>query len=360
MCFACGEKGHFANQCPNPRSRPPPTAASTPTPTRGANFVPVAARHNYVCGKVNHVAVQKASDEVIVTFSVNDISAVVLFNSGASHSFISTAYVEKHNLPIALLWCQMIVSSLRGDMAARQLCPKVNLKIRRVDFVANLIVLESKGIDVILGMDWLCKHKVPIGCTKKSVKLTTPDGKELEYIAEPVVTAKGIANRAKINQLDASQGSKVPVVNEFPDLFPEELPCMPPDRDIEFVIELKPGTAPIYKTPFRMTTPELAELKEHIRELLKKGFIHPSSSPWGTPVIFVLKKDGTQRLCVNYRALNEVIVKNKYPLPRIDAPFDQLQGACVFSKINLQSGYHQLKVRECDIPKTVFVLRYGL
>jgi hypothetical protein len=128
-------------------------------------------------------------------------------------------------------------------------------------------------------MDWLGKHKVLIDCAKKSVKLTTPDGKELEFIAEPVVTAKGIANRAKLNHLDASQGSEVPVVNEFPDVFPEELPGMPPDRDIEFVIELKPGTAPIYKTPFRMTTPELAELKEHIRELVEKGFIRPSSSP---------------------------------------------------------------------------------
>jgi hypothetical protein len=153
---------------------------------------------------------------VIGTFSVNYISAVVLFDFGALHSFISAAYVEKRNLLIALLMCQMIVSSPGGDMPARQLCPKVNLKIRGVDFVANLIVLESKGIDIILGMDWLCKHKVLIDCTKKSVKLTTPDGKELEYFAEPIVTAKGIANRAKINQLDASQGSEVPVVNSFP------------------------------------------------------------------------------------------------------------------------------------------------
>jgi hypothetical protein len=153
--------------------------------------------------------------------------------------------------------------------------------------------LELKGINVILGMDWLGKHKVLIDCTKEFVKLTTPDKKELEFVAEPVVTAKGNANHAKVNQLDASQGSEVPVVNEFPDVFPKELPGMPPDRDIEFVIELALGTALIYKTPFRMTTPELAELKEHIKELLEKGFIHPSSSPWGAPVIFVPKKDGT-------------------------------------------------------------------
>jgi hypothetical protein len=312
---------------------------STPTPTCGANSVPVANRQNYVHRKVNHVAVeeaQEAPDVVICTFFVNDTSTGVLFDSGALHSFISTAYVEKHNPAIALLRCQMLVSSSGGDMPTRQLCPKVNLKIRRVDFVANLIVLESMGIDFILGMDWLSKDKVLIDCTKKFVKLTTLDEKGLEFVAEPVVTAKGVANRVKVNQLDANQGFEVPVVNEFPDVFHEELLGMLPDRDIDFVIELKLGTTPIYKTPFRMTTTELAELKEHIKELLEKGFICPSSSPWGAPVIFVPKKDGTQRLCVDYRALNEVTVKNMYPLSRIDDLFDHLHCACVFSKVDLR------------------------
>jgi hypothetical protein len=201
-------------------------------PTHGANSVPVAARQNYVCGKVNHVAVeeaQEAPDVVIGTFFINDTSAVVLFDSGASHCFISAVYVEKHNLPIALLRCRMIVSSLGGDMPARQLCLKVNIKIRAVDFVANFIVLELKGIDIILGMDWLSKHMVLIDYTKKSVKLTTPNVKELEFVAESVVTAEGVANRSKVNQLDVSQGLEVPVVNEFPIVFPEELPGMPPD-----------------------------------------------------------------------------------------------------------------------------------
>jgi hypothetical protein len=181
-------------------------------------------------------------------FFINDTSVVVLFDSGASHSFISAAYIEKHNLPIALLKCQVIVSSLEEDMPARQLCLKVNLKIREVDFVANLIVLDSKGIAVILGMDWLSKHKVLIDCAKKSVKLTTPDGKELEFVTEPVYTAKRATNRVKWNQLDASQGPVVPVVNEFPDVFPEGLPGMPLDRDIEFVIDLMLGTVPIYES----------------------------------------------------------------------------------------------------------------
>jgi hypothetical protein len=174
--------------------------------------------------------------------------------------------------------------------------------------------------------------------------LTTPEGKEMEFVAELVVPGKGLANRVKVNQLDASQGSEVSVVSKFLDIFSVELPGMPPDRDIEFVIELKPGTTLIYKTPYRMATPELAELKEHIKDLLEKGVIRPSSSPWGAAVIFVPKKDGTQKLCMDYHALNEVTVKNKYPLPRIDDLLDQLCGACVFSKIDLRSRYHELKI----------------
>jgi hypothetical protein len=135
---------------------------------------------------------------------------------------------------------------------------------------------------------------------------------------------------------------------------------MPPDRKIEFVIELVPGTAPIFKRPYRMAANQLAELKEQFQELLDKGYIRPSASPWGAPVIFVLMKDGMQRMCMDYRSLNEVTIKNKYPSPRIDDLFDQLKGASIFSKIDLQSGYHQLKFRASDIPKTAFITRYGL
>jgi hypothetical protein len=159
--------------------------------------------------------------------------------------------------------------------------------------------------------------------------------------------------------MEAKPLEGVPVVNEYPDVFPEELPGMPPDRDIEFVIDLIPGTSPIAKRPYRMAASELTELKKQLEELQRIGFIRPSSSPWGAPVLFVKKKDGSMRLCVDYRALNEVTIKNKYPLPRIDDLFDQLKGAKYFSKIDLRSGYFQLKIRENDIPKTAFVTRYG-
>jgi hypothetical protein len=144
------------------------------------------------------------------------------------------------------------------------------------------------------------------------------------------------------------------------DVFPDELPGLPPDRDVEFVIELQPGTAPISKRSYRMPPKELAELNKQLQELLDKGYIRPSSSPWGCPALFVKKKDGSLRLCVDYRFLNAVTIKNKYPLPCIDVLFDQLAGAKVFSKIDLRSGYHQIKIQPSDIPKTAFSTRYGL
>jgi hypothetical protein len=152
----------------------------------------------------------------------------------------------------------------------------------------------------------------------------------------------------------------IPIVCEYPDVFPDDLPEMPPDRDIEFIIELQPGTAPISKRPYRMPPNELAELKIQLHDLLDKGYIRPSASPWGCPALFVKKKDNSLRLCVDYRPLNAVTIKNKYPLPRIDILFDHLAGSKVFSKIDLRSGYHQIKIRSSDIPKIAFSTRYGL
>ena len=148
-------------------------------------------------------------------------------------------------------------------------------------------------------------------------------------------------------------------MREYLDVFPEDLPGVPVDREIEFCIDLIPGTQPISIPPYRMAPVELRELKTQLQDLLDKGFIRPSVSPWGAPVLFVKKKDGTLRLCIDYRQLNKVTIKNKYPLPRIDDLFDQLQGAQYFSKIDLRSGYHQLKIRDSDVAKTAFRTRYG-
>ncbi|WVZ52813.1 hypothetical protein U9M48_003835 [Paspalum notatum var. saurae] len=201
-------------------------------------------------------------------------------------------------------------------------------------------------------METLAKWDVRIDCAKRTVHLTAPDGQKVEVSAtEP---------SGCLHWMEAKPTEGIRVVCEYPDVFPEELPGMPPDREVEFLIELLPGTAPITKRQYRVAPKEQELIKENIDELLGKGFIRPSSSPWAFPVLFVDKKDGSRRMCVDYRALNDVTIKNKYPLPRIDDLFDQLQGACVFSKIDLRSGYHQMKIRPSDIPKTAFITRFGL
>jgi hypothetical protein len=158
-------------------------------------------------------------------------------------------------------------------------------------------------------------------CAKRSVLLTSPAGERFEFAADPAPSTASV-----VNQLDGTALEDIRVVCDYPDVFPEELPGMPPDRDVEFVIDLLPGTAPISKRPYRMSSDQLQELKAHIKELLGKGFIRASSSLWGAPVIFVGKKDGTQRMCVDYKSLNDVTIKNKYPLPRIEDLFDQMRG----------------------------------
>jgi hypothetical protein len=249
----------------------------------------------------------------------------------------------------------ILVNPPGGSMQASYQCFPTSLILRGVEFKVSPIVLRTAGIDLILGMDWMKQNQAIIQCKEKAVALTTPLG---DRISVEVIVQK--QQTATMNQLDDGTNQEDLVVDEFLDVFPNDLPGLPPDRDIEFIIELLPGTAPIAKRPYRMGINELEELKKQIKELQEKSFIHPSSSPWGASVIFIDKKDDTQRMCVDYQSLNKVTIKNKYPLPRIDDLFDQLRGACVFSKIDLRSGYHQLKIRATDIPKTTFTTRYGL
>ncbi|GJR42680.1 putative reverse transcriptase domain-containing protein [Tanacetum coccineum] len=161
------------------------------------------------------------------------------------------------------------------------------------------------------------------------------------------------------DKLEKKRLKDVPIVQDFPKVFPEDFPGLPLTRQVEFQIDLIPGVAPVARAPYRLAPSEMKELSEKLKELSDKGYIRPSSSPCGAPVLFVKKKDGSFRMCIDYRELNKLTVKNCYPLPRIDDLFDQLQGSSVYSKIDLRSGYHQLRVREEDIPKTAFRTRYG-
>ncbi|GJW17487.1 putative reverse transcriptase domain-containing protein [Tanacetum coccineum] len=199
----------------------------------------------------------------------------------------------------------------------------------------------------------------------------TPDTLDISYavesaderISETNIILRGywLANHHEEieNESEEKRLEDVPTVRDFPKVFPEDLPGLPPTRQVEFQIDLVPGAAPVARAPYRLAPSELQELSTQLQELSDKGFIRPSSSPWGAPVLFVKKKDGSFRMCIDYRELNKLTVKNRYPLPRINDMFDQLQGSRVYSKIDLRSGYHQLRVREEDIPKTAFRTRYG-
>ena len=240
-------------------------------------------------------------------------------------------------------------------MDAERIVRKVPLDLFGRVFETDLIVLSGQGIDVILGMGWMKRHKAVLDTSARLVHLNSPVyGKVTLHL--PAISRI----KASLHHVVERSLEDIHVVREFSDVFPDDLPGMPPERAIEFKIELQPGTAPISKAPYKMSREELAELKIQLKDLLDKGFIRPSSSPWGCPALFVSKKDKGLRLCVDYRPLNAVTIKNKYPLPRIDILFDQLTGARVFSKIDLRSGYHQIKIRDEDIPKTAFSTRYGL
>ncbi|KAH0781463.1 hypothetical protein KY290_001061 [Solanum tuberosum] len=227
-----------------------------------------------------------------------------------------------------------------------------------------------------MGMDWLASCYATVDCRTKRVhfhfpneavlewegNVAAPRGKFIYYLKARKMMSKGyICHLVRVTDVEAESPTLqfVLVVNEFIDVFPEELPGLPPEREVEFGIDLILGTQPISIPPYRMAPAELRELKEQLKDLLEKGFIRPSVSPWGAPMLFVHKKDGMLRMCIDYRKLNRVTIKNKYPFPRIDDLFDQLQGAKCFSKIDLRTSYHQVRVKEKDIPTTAFRTRYG-
>ena len=232
--------------------------------------------------------------------------------------------------------------------------------------------MDMSEFEVILGMDWLTAHRVVIDCDCMRVTAYTPNGTCVmfqgnRHDASPH-TVYDSRWHGQLTSLLASltledevrQDMSLPrVVCEYEDVFPDELAGLPPPREVDFRIELHPGMSPISMTPHRMAPVELQELKVQIQELLGNGFIKPSTSPWGSPVLFAKKKDKTLQLCIDYRQLNRVTIKNRYPLSMIDDLFDQLKGARVYSKIDLRTGYHQLRVREADIPKIAFRTRYG-
>ena len=307
------------------------------------------------------------------TFLLFRLWARVLFDSGASHSFIAASCVRVLGLEVETLDEPLHVSSPLGTKERiDRICRGCELEISGILLMVDLRVMDMSELEVILGMDWLTAYRVVIDCDRMRVTAYTPDGTYVmfqgnRHDASPHIVYDSRWHGQLTGWLasltledEVRQDMSLPrVVWEYEDVFPDELPGLPPPREVEFRIEFHPGTSPISMTPHRMASVELQELKVQIQELLGKGFIRPSTSPWGALVLFAKKKDKTLRLYIDYRKLNRVTIKNRYPLPRIDDLFDQLRGARVYSRIDLLTGYHQLRVREADIPKTTFRTRYG-
>jgi hypothetical protein len=312
-----------------------------------------------VCqGRVNFTTVSELPEGAPImtgTFTIYHQPAIILFDSGATHSFISSKFGTKLGLELNPVRGSYLTATPGGRVASSQICRNVPIQLGSNLVKTDLLLLDLEGMDVLLGMDWMSRHHVSLDISSRAVEIDSPyQGTTTLYLSQ-----RGCINSCAY----AAEGIEleaIPIVCEYPDVFPDNLPGMPPDRDVEFIIDLQPGTAPISKRPYRMPPNELAELKTQLQDLLDKGYIRPSASPWGCPALFVKKKDNSLRMCVDYRPLNAVTIKNKYPLPRIDILFYQLAGAKVFSKIDLRSGYHQIKIRPCDIPKTAFSTRYGL
>ncbi|GKA36574.1 putative reverse transcriptase domain-containing protein [Tanacetum coccineum] len=323
------------------------------------------------------------SNVVTGTFLLNNRHASILFDTG-DRSFVSTTISYLIDITQSTL-----DNSYDAELADGRITGVITilwgctLNLLNHPFNFDLMTVELGSFDAIIGMDWLSKYHAVIVCDEKIVRIPYGDEvlivqgdksdgrnesrlniilctKTQKYLLKGChVFLAHITEKMTEDKSEEKRPEDVPVLQDFLEVFPEDLPGVPPTRRVEFQIELVPGAAPVAWAPYRLATSEMKELSDQLQELSDKGFIRPSSSPWGAPVLFVKKKDGSFRMCIDYKELNKLTVKNRYPLPRIDDLFDNLQGSSVYSKVDIRLGYHQLRVREEDILKTAFRTRYG-
>nr|XP_043639059.1 uncharacterized protein LOC122610129 [Erigeron canadensis] len=359
-CYECGRTDHYRNTCPRLNRQPAPGTVNRNQLQITGPPQPRANQGQQARGRVFALnSVEAANDPNVVTgtFLLNDHVATVLFDSGADYSFMSTNFLGILNAPTCYLHACYEIEVASGKLARLdRVVPKCVLTLEGYSFYIDLIPFGMGSFDVIVGMDWLSRVDASIVCRAKILRIHMSDGHVLEIHGERTET---IGRHLKSATDKVAKITDIPIVCDFPDVFPDDVVGLPLPRQVDFRINLVPDAMPIAKTPYHLAPSELQELATQLQELQDKGFIRPSSSPWGAPILFVKKKDGSFHMCVDYRELNKLTVKNRYPLPRIDDLFDQFQGTKYFSKIDLRSGYHQLRVREEDIPKTAFSTRYG-
>ncbi|GJT19987.1 putative reverse transcriptase domain-containing protein [Tanacetum coccineum] len=355
-CYDCGEQGHTRNRCPKKVKQ------EEVGEVRGRAYAIKDAE-------------PKGPNVVTGTFLLNNRYASVLFDSGSDRSFVNTRFSSLLDIKPIKIEDSYEVELADGRVVSTNTVLKgCTLSLVNHIFEIDLMPIELGTFDVIIGMDWLVKHDAVIVCGEKVVRIPYGNktlivegdkgGSRLKIIS--CIKARKYVEQgchlflAHVTESKSKEKrmEDVPVIRDFPEVFPEELPGLPPPRQVEFRIDLVPGAAPVARAPYRLAPSEMKELSVQLQELLEKGFIRPSSSPRGTPM-FVKNKYGSFRMCIDYRELNKLTIKNRYPLPRIDDLFDQLQGSSVYSKIDLRSGYHQLRIKEEDIPITAFRTRYG-
>ncbi|GJT12472.1 putative reverse transcriptase domain-containing protein [Tanacetum coccineum] len=368
-CYECGAQGHFRRNCPKLKNN-----------DRGNQD-----GNNRALAKVYVVGNAGANlDNVVAgTFLLNNRYAYILFDTGADRSSVSTAFSSEIDITPSTLDHYYDVELADGRIIGLNTILKgCTLNFLNHQFNINLMPVELGSFDAIIGMDWLAKYQAVIVCAEKIVRIPWRnktliihgDGsnqgnvtrlniisctKTQKYMEKgfPIflahVTAKEVEDKSEKKRLE-----DVPIVQDFPEVFPEDLPGLPPTRQVEFQIDLVPGAAPVARAPYRLAPSEMKELSEQLKELSDKGFIRPSSSPWGAPVLFVKKKMDHSGSALDIGNKTILTVKNRYPLPRIDDLFDQLQGSSVYSKIDLRnkrtSRYEELEellVKTLNIPE---------
>ncbi|GJZ55222.1 putative reverse transcriptase domain-containing protein [Tanacetum coccineum] len=381
ICYECGRPGHFRKDCPKLRNQ----FRGNQTRNKNGNKTGNQTGGNEATAKAYAIGgggTNPDSNVVTGTFLLNNCYASMLFDSGADRSFVSSTFSALLDVAPSTLDTSYAVELADGRISETNVVLRgCKLGLLGYPFDIDLMPVELGSFDVIIGMDWLAKYHALIVCDEKVVRIPYGDevliirgdncdgGSKLNIISSmrtqkyiekgcQVYLAQVTSKKAE-DKLEEKTLEDVPIVREFPEVFPEDLPGLPPARQVKFQIDLVPGDAPVAQAPYRLALAEMQELSTQLQELSDRGFIRPSFSPWGALVLFVKKKDSSFRMCIHYRELNKLTVKNRYPLPRIDDLFDRLQGSRVYSKIDLRSGYHQLRVHEEDISKTAFRTRYG-
>nr|GEZ63959.1 putative reverse transcriptase domain-containing protein [Tanacetum cinerariifolium] len=347
VCYECGRPGHFRKDCPKLRNQNRRNQTRNKT---GGNEVTAKA---YAIGEGG---TNPNSNVVTGTFLLNNYYDSMLFDSDADRSFVSTTFSALLDVAPSTLDTSYAIEFSDGRISETNIVLRgCTLGLLGHPFNIDLMPVELGSFDVINDMNWLAKYHALIVCDEKVIRI--PYGDEMLIIRGDNCDSRITSKKAE-DKLEEKRLEDVPIIHEFSKVFPEDLPGLPPARQVEFQIDLVPGASPVARALYQLAPAEMQELSTQLQELSDRGFIRPSSSPWGAPVLFVKKKDGSFWMCINYRELNKLTMKNRYLLLRVDDLFDQLQGSRIYSKIDLRSGYHQLRVQEEDIPKTAFRTRY--